>query len=440
MIDLSLSFSDAGENLLVRTSGPEIGEAPEPLPPSSKERLRLLAAAAPAALAPFSDARVLEQLGRRLFDELFQGPNRDLYMRARALAKEREGLLRLQMGLSPESEWTTLPYEVMHDGKRFLAEEARTCIVRYLEGDQGLQTLAVQPPLRILFTAALPSGHPTIDVEAEEEALAQAYAPLAELVDITPYRHLTRLELEEIFRQVRQGAPAFHVWHHCGHGGLADGIRGSEFRLYLESGGASSYVTTDQLRVMIGAESQLRAAVLAVCYAGSPGALAPELARLNVPAVIGFPIRIEGGAIDQFSKVLHSHLARLPVEQAMSEARTALISRDPSSREWCQAYLFSRRSDCGPLLIQPGRSSGALAGEQSGGSRRGKRLKVRQVVERNDVRSLDVIGVSGAGQVKGPLALDVCQEIGENVASELRAVGVDCSNILRHAKVRPSRK
>src|SRR5687768_3118615 len=87
MIDFNLAFIDTPGHFLVGVNGPEIGETPEPLPPTSKKRLFLRATAARAAMAPFSAPEALAEAGRDLFDELIRGRNRELYRRAREKAE-----------------------------------------------------------------------------------------------------------------------------------------------------------------------------------------------------------------------------------------------------------------------------------------------------------------------------------------------------------------
>lgn len=427
MIDFSLAFIDTPGHFLVGVNGPEIGETPEPLPPTSKKRLFLRAAAARAAMAPFSAPEALAEAGRELFDELIRGANRELYRRAREKAEGKHELLRVLVRMPPESNLATVPFEAMHDGRTFLAQAAGIAVVRYLESDRELPAIAIAPPLRVLFTAARPAGHPAIDVQAEENALAKAYAPLGERVEITPYPKLTRLALEEIFRGGRHGEAAFHVWHHCGHGGLVDGTHGREFRLYLEAGGDDGYVTTEQLRAMVGVENQLRVAVFAVCHGGVLGGPAPELARLSVPAVIGFPIKVEARSIARFSEVLHSHLALSPVEQAVSEAQTALFAHDPASREWAHAYLFSRRRDAGPLLVQPVNSEGTPAAQDCSRQHRSGGVTVEQLVEDNHgIDDLDLHGAKGVPACEPP-RLEVKQTLRGNSAKRVSMKGVDFS-------------
>jgi hypothetical protein len=197
--------------------------------------------------------------------------------------------------------------------------------------------------------------------------------------------------LEELWRGAESKKKPFHVWHHCGHGHQTEGAGEPRFLLSLERRGVAEYATVDQLSEIVGACPELRLAVLNVCHGGSSLGLMPELARLNVPVVIGYATRVAHDAAYKFAAVLHQCLLDLPVEFAVSQARRALAVEPPMELEWCVPLLCSRRKDWGPILRRPAvaRAEGVV-----------KRLPRGVAVDARDITAtgrVEITGVESAG-------------------------------------------
>lgn len=105
------------------------------------------------------DAAAAQAFGSRLFDALFQERIRDLYVATRA---RRGQAFRYRLILDHPAV-ARLPWELLYDHERraFLALEAS--MVRGFGLAEPTQPLEVQPPLRILISAAFPQDLPAVD-------------------------------------------------------------------------------------------------------------------------------------------------------------------------------------------------------------------------------------------------------------------------------------
>lgn len=350
MLGLHVTLTENGRELAVRVACEGVGETPKPHPKTSLQALSGLAGRAGRAVAATASPARLRRLGKDLCDRIFAAANRDLLLRALAHAEAREKALQVVVHCSAGSVVERLPWELLHDGRRFLAMDPRCSVVRYFDEPLPVRELAVAPPLRVLVTTASPPSLEELDLEAEGTAVREAYDGDRSVVEVTVAHRISLHRLGDLLRRARLDGRPFHVWHHCGHGGLVHGERGPEFRLFFEGTAAQPYANVEQLGTLIGQNPELRLAVVAACYGGSAFGLAPELARLSLPAVVGFPGRIADAAARRFSFVLHQCLPRLPIELAVGEARRAMLIDRPGTLDWALPLLFSRRTDRGPIL------------------------------------------------------------------------------------------
>src|SRR5262245_22921884 len=112
-------------------------------------------------------------LGGELFKAAFAGPVGNALAQSIAAARRDQERLRIRLRLTGTPELANLPWEYLYDGpnNRFLTLSYQTSIVRYLEIPQPIQTLKVQPPLRVLVMVASPLGLHQLDAERECEKL-----------------------------------------------------------------------------------------------------------------------------------------------------------------------------------------------------------------------------------------------------------------------------
>jgi len=344
MINLEPSRSDVAILMEERNAG-EIRSQLE------TKRLEDVAASYNLLRQEGSEVYEFAQLGQRLFGSLFADAHqRKIFVRASDAAEREERPLRILIKLPHDSPLGAIPWELLHDGDRFLAKDPRCAVVRYFYGEHRVPPFQVAPPLRVLLTSACPRSQPDLDLETEIRAVAEAYLPAGKAVDLQVVRGVSIDRLESLWRGAELEGQPFHIWHHCGHGHLTTRGGSQRFLLSLEKEREAEYATTEQLSEIIGMCPGLRLAVLNVCHGGSFAGLAPELAKLNVPVVIGFPSRIANDTAYKFAATFHQNLLHIPVELAVSQARRSLCVQRSTDLDWSYPLLFSRRNDSGPIL------------------------------------------------------------------------------------------
>jgi hypothetical protein len=143
------------------------------------------------------------------------------------LAKARGGPgMRIRLRLNDVPHLAGLPWEYLYhaEGHGFLALSGHTPVVRYLELSEGIETLLVEPPLRILAVISTPEGYREL-AEADEEwrQLVATLEPLRRsgLIEVERLERPTAGALES---RLRTGQPV-HVLHFVGHGGFSE-LRG----------------------------------------------------------------------------------------------------------------------------------------------------------------------------------------------------------------------
>ncbi len=291
------------------------------------------------------------QLGGELYRAVFREGVEELFGRALYEARERRAGLRLLIKARQLREIHDVPWELLHDGRRFLAHRLETPVVRYIEQPQPVRQLQVRPPLRILFTTACPRGEAPLDLAAEERFLRAALAPLSNYVDLTVHQLISWERLRFCLLRAESEHRPYNVWHHGGHGGLGEAVGHRDFSLALQDdSGARQAVGLAQLGAMLAACPGLRIAVLNVCHSGSPAGLATMLANLNVPSVVGFRGSIFDRSALVFAEAFYSGLIERPVEEAVTLARLELQHAGNDPLDWAQPLLFARTPTVQPLL------------------------------------------------------------------------------------------
>jgi CHAT domain len=351
MIDLPVLLTKVKDHYVIQIRSEEVGETPQPPPMVPCCTLEANGAALALARANDAEEQVVARLGEVLFAQLFQGPNHNLYARARAISESRSELIRLLLPMAPGSPLQRIPWELLHDGQGFLARDLRCAIVRYIEGAQPVRTSALKPKIRILVTTASPSSLDELDLAAEIRGIYAAYKPYRRNVDFKFYQNTSLKALREVLQGAALAEKPFHIWHHCGHGGITKSSGSEEFRLFLEQDRQAESVGVEDILGILKKCPHLRVVVLNVCSGGSTVGLAPELARINVPSVLSFSTKIGETRARRFSRALHRGLLNQPIEVAVDTARASICDPGSETWDWSHLLLFSRRRDKGPLCI-----------------------------------------------------------------------------------------
>lgn len=309
-----------------------------------------------AQLAPIQDAligegpnnalQLMRAFGTALFDALLIGDVRSRYDVSRSTAQSQKLGLRIKLRiLAPEM--LGVPWEFLYDPREheFVCLSRNTPIVRYTEAPQAIQSLAVEPPLRILGMVTNPQGVPELDVEREKQRMLEAIAPLQQqkLVELVWLEGQTWRTLQ---RALQTGA--WHIFHYVGHAQFDPGSREGVLALADEQGQLRPLGATELARLLDDHES-LRLAVLNACE-GATGdefpqfaSLAAVLVRRGMPAVIAMQYAITDVAALEFTQSFYGAIAnRLPVDAAVAEARKAISIQQYGSLEWATPVLYMR--------------------------------------------------------------------------------------------------
>jgi len=339
--------------------------------------------------------RNLVDLGLKLFGLIFQGKIGELYVSARdAVRRGQDEALLVLLKLEPISPLQQIPWEILHDGYCFLAKDARMAMVRFFEQVPPVPTLEVAPPLRVLLTSANPQGTSLLALEEEEAAIRLAYEEAGSLVELFVERKLSLDKLKDLWLKAQSRGMPFHLWHHCGHGGLILSGQEREFVLWLEEEGQGKPVTVEQLQEVVEFCPELRIAIFNVCRGGSVSGIVPALARINIPVVIGFQHSVHDTSALQFATALHDSLLHVPVEFALSLARKYIKVSGPRVSDWSHALAFSRRRDRGNLLRKPeARAPRKASPKKTAGSRGGVTMDIGRVKG----EEVNVVGVQSFG-------------------------------------------
>jgi hypothetical protein len=289
------------------------------------------------------------QVGDQLFQALFAGDVGYCFEASKATARSQSKGLRLKLRIEPPL-LQGAPWELLYDGRaaEFLALSRWTPLVRYLAVPQPIQALPARPPLRILGMAASPPDLPPIDLQAEQERLADALAPLRRQ-GLVAIEWLPGQSWRALHSALQGGD--WHIFHYVGHAAYDPGA-GEGILLLTDDGGTLHPLRSSELARLLHDQPLLRLAVLNACD-GARGdeqqafsSLAAALVRRGLPAVIAMQAPITDQAAVEFSHSFYGALAAgLPIDAATGAARQALSLSRPHSLEWLTPVLYLRAPD-----------------------------------------------------------------------------------------------
>ncbi len=301
---------------------------------------------APPSVQPFAD------FGAGLFDALFTGPVRDLYLQhAAAVASDDVGLgIRLRVTSVPEL--AGLPWEYLYDGTAFLALTGAVTITRHLDASRPARAFPLQGPLGIAVTVSAPTDRAPIDADRELEGLKTALAPLvsAGLVRIDVAPDGTIATLATMLRDAEVAGRPFHVWHFIGHGRFME-RQGATYLAFEDANGTPQMQSGFELGTLLSAHPHLRLAVLNACEGARA---APEdsltsvggaLVARGLPAAVAMQFSISDVAAIRFADIFYRSLADGgSIDAAVMDARRSIFFM-PNASEWATPTVTARTVD-----------------------------------------------------------------------------------------------
>jgi hypothetical protein len=308
--------------------------------------------------AEAADGASPEQVGSDLFRAVFRGEILKAFRGCLVMSQGGPGL-RIRLRLNDIPHLAGLPWEYLYDAesRRFLALSGRTPVVRYLELSEGLATLLVEPPLRVLAVISTPQGYRELaEADDEWQRLGAALEPLlaSGLIEV---ERLERPTLGALEVRLRTGKPV-HVLHFVGHGGFSE-LREEGVLVFEDEHGKGVPVGGQSLAYVFQDHPSLRLAVLNACYGARPShkntfaGTAQVLVQHGVPAVIAMQSEVMDETAANFTETFYRALAAgLPVDACIGEVRKALAAEN--NPEWGTPVLYLRATD-GRLFNLDGR-------------------------------------------------------------------------------------
>jgi ATP/maltotriose-dependent transcriptional regulator MalT len=298
-----------------------------------------------------ADEKALNQIGQVLFQALFVGQIKEVYLLTRGQLREGQGL-RVTLHIPPyEHEVASLPWELLVDPDRGPIAMLDTAIVRYLPQPLPIPVLALPQRIRVLLTSAQ-SREIQVDVARELATVQTALAGLGMHVQVVVEPHLTKMILQRRLRE------QFHVWHFVGQGSVTkDGKTGG---LMLEDkAGDVDFVKADELHILL----QRNSVRLVVLSAGESAkmmtnplrSVAPTLIRAQVPAVVAMQFAVPKQVTHAFSSEFYRTLAEgFPIDACVTEGRKAIMNEVGLERPYWGVPILYTRAPTGRLFVPRG--------------------------------------------------------------------------------------
>lgn len=363
------------------------------------------------ALFPNPDAQFHKDFGHKLYRVLLGGDVGAEYERQLAVASSPLPLI-LRIDPQTAQSLTRLPWELLHDGKEFLALNPRTAISRLPYGVPLRTVGAVPGTLRLLVVVANPDDLPDqgrLDVEAERESILAATEELQREgrlgVDFLEDASLGAIEdaLE---------ATRYHILHITGHGDFDRKTKHGVLLLEDEHGGTERVTGSEFVKALRG--SDLRLIVLSACRTATAAHraayrdLGSHLAA-SFPASLAMQYPIADVAATDFAEKLYRAVCRGDdLHTAIARARKALLTErsgpaalatpvayvsDPSCLKMDRSMEPESRPASGPLDfgLAPKMERGFVA--------RGRELRqLRRKLTSGDWTAVVIHGIGGIGK------------------------------------------
>jgi CHASE2 domain-containing sensor protein len=294
----------------------------------------------------------LEALGQQLYDFLFKtgddGKLGTLLDRSLGAVTQVEQGLRLRLQLDEGNpDVAAMPWEFLRRrlDKRFMACQALTPVVRFLEVPIPLRRMEATLPLSVLVVIPQVEG---LAVELEVSQIEQALAPMKSAARMKVLQNIVTPETlrAELARQ------SYDVLHFIGHGDF-DGKRGT--LRFNDDAGKPLPVDHETLGRLVANETTLRLVVLNSCKGAALSAtdafvgMAPRLVEAGVPAVVAmqYPITEQEAQcfVNAFYGSLFDGQDRGSVDAAICQSRAALELKFAGTRAFAVPAVFMRYNE-----------------------------------------------------------------------------------------------
>src|SRR5262245_49863741 len=297
-----------------------------------------------------------EQFGDRLAKALFDGPARDLYVKARNTAVGQGRGVRLWLSLKNAPGLMSVPWEVLYLQPTFLASQRKTPIVGFLQTDAPVQPRHIESSVEMLGVIASPIDMNPLNVEEERERVESALAKVRQTREVN-VKWLDPATPQALLEALQTGD--YHILHFVGHSGFTgdeeaavQAVTGDAISevdpggvIYLEDENRHKVPISDSQLVTLLGDLNLRLVVLNSCEGARSSTLdpfadiAPAIVGLGIPAVLAMQFEISDEAAIKFADELYQSLLvrQEPIDVAVADARKAVFTV-VNETEWATPF------------------------------------------------------------------------------------------------------
>ncbi|MBN1311375.1 MAG: CHAT domain-containing protein [Anaerolineae bacterium] len=322
----TIKVSEQPGAYIIEASGPRnIRVEPHPFiwapTPQEQDVIEALHQACPLQVEQLIDT------GQMLYRAVFTPSVERAFGMAQGRLKGEEGI-RVRLQIEPP-EFTTLPWELMHDGQDFLSLKSNYPLVRTESGIKKTRRTVVSGKLRILYVGASPTDMATLNIEhpAQEIKRLLEKGNSRRRFEFTILLHATLSKLQSALLKDP------HVLCFAGHG--------DQSYIYLENGidGKAEQISIQTVARQLEGKNLTRMIFLAACET-APAALA--LAQQSqVPAILAMQYPIGDEAANQLTACFFETLATFrPADAALSEARKSIIQDQRIGRDLFAPVMY----------------------------------------------------------------------------------------------------
>jgi len=292
-------------------------------------------------------ASIARELGKDLFTALMDDPGiYACYHTSLAMARGQQKGLRIRLRIDAP-ELALLPWEYLYDSRQretHLSLSVLTPVVRHLETALPIETLDLEPPIRVLGMVGYSAG---LDAEGERRRLALSVEHLTDSGMLRldwVHGHDWRSLLSAL------GTAPVHVFHFIGHGGFDEARREGFLELEGESGGGPQPLAARDLANLLERGHETPKLVVLNSCNGARGdaaritsSSAAIIASKGIPAVVSMQAEITDDAAKEFARAFYDFLSQgHAVDQAISQTRWAMKMALEPTIEWGTPVLHMR--------------------------------------------------------------------------------------------------
>lgn len=260
----------------------------------------------------------LDDIGRKLFEHVFQGDVLRLYRRS------PPGLISIQIVTDHQS-IQRMPWEFINPDDKVPVPHQDRCVVRILPMcvDSDPKPASRLKSVRVLLVGAEPVNEPGVGWSAVEKDLRRTFQSVDGVGTLQVVAGADRTSLLDALNSKR-----FDVFHFLGHGTVVDG-EGYLALVDIDAGTSELISSRDLATALSG--SGLKLAILSACETGVGsiaqgfGSVAHALLQAGVPAVVANQTSIPTNSIVPFVSALYRRLVRDGnIDSAVMAGRAAL--------------------------------------------------------------------------------------------------------------------